>query len=231
LRIISKHSDYYDGVMRSTGFDKSLTFVRDCSEEDYSFKIPDFSTKVVGKFEYRIHFGIVGFCGEIYPFVGVTKRIPHDLRYTPEEDICYSLDELVERFPKVVSKDTRYRFSTDLSHNNFKNWFSKCVLRRSYFDRTLEDKKPEIQKIFEKDKIAYFVVECVLRDVKYIKYPILNKYSFGRIYSAYEAFQKIEMYLSNELVKPDEINVVIDNDDKIQAHGFNEFSFRKEKES
>ena len=51
-----------------------------------------------------------------------------------------------------------------------------------------------------------------------------------RVFDMHEAFQKLEIYLTNILVKPDEINIHISDELKAQAHGYNKFSFRKDKD-
>ena len=61
-----------------------------------------------------------------------------------------------------------------------------------------------------------------------IAYPVLKDFQFYKVFDAYAGFQKLEHFLTNELVKPDEINIVIPDDMKAQAHGYDKMSFRKE---
>ena len=63
-------------------------------------------------------------------------------------------------------------------------------------------------------------------------YPILKNLSFFKMFDAYTCFQKIEHFLTNEIVKPDEISpeiqASITDELKAQAHGYDKWSFRKE---
>ena len=59
--------------------------------------------------------------------------------------------------------------------------------------------------------------------------PNLLLLQFGQMMDAFEAFQKLEFFISNELVPPDMINVPPPSDElKVQSKGFNKWSFRKE---
>tara|TARA_R110000822_G_C15338795_1_gene495981 strand:+ start:38329 stop:38664 length:336 start_codon:yes stop_codon:yes gene_type:complete len=64
---------------------------------------------------------------------------------------------------------------------------------------------------------------------KVISYPSLKKLEFYKVFGAYEAFQKIEQYIANELVDRDVIDHEVSDKLKIQSHGFDEFSFRRSK--
>ena len=53
---------------------------------------------------------------------------------------------------------------------------------------------------------------------------------FWKKIDAFDAFKRLEHFLANELVPPDEIKIPEPTDAlKVQSHGFNEMSFRKEK--
>ncbi len=85
--------------------------------------------------------------------------------------------------------------------------------------------------LFEAKKLAYFAIDPTNYGVKTKEveiYPILKKYQFYKVFDTYEAFQKIEHFLTNELIKPDDMKVVIPDNLKAQSKGFDKWSFRKE---
>jgi coproporphyrinogen III oxidase len=91
-----------------------------------------------------------------------------------------------------------------------------------------EDIYPKLKEYFK--KYAYFILEFnnETRDVNIVTYPILKNYEFFKVFNPYETYQQIEMFISNLAINEDRI-VMISDKLKAETHGFDKFSFRKDK--
>lgn len=239
MRLVSKFHDYYDGVVKTTGHDKSYTFVR----EERQIELPGISTvfnKCEGvKNDYEFRCGLVGFCGEIYPFVEVVfwnrVKVPRDIH----SQFFYAYEELVKEFPGIEGKNvsnerpftyTIYNLSEDL-----KEWFHGGNVRRLWSSSITVSELSILKGLFLKERIAYFAIQCLEKRKNLEKehtveiYPPLKKFEFYKIFDSYTTFQKIEMFLTNDIVRPDKIDITIPDKMKAQSKGFNKWSFRKEK--
>ncbi len=229
MKLISKHHDYYDGLVRCTINDPTYVFVRKKEElpcEKYYLHRPD--DYEVGKYRYRLYYGLIGFCGTLYPYVNIDKSKvnPHSYARETESFYCYTMDELELIMPMGDMKNYRKSYRSFNVLSNIKSWFAQedNISYRKKKCKWIHDKLA----LFENHTMAYFSVEWM--DGKFViyKYPILKDLQFYKVFDCATAFQKIEQYLTNELVKPDKIEIEISDELKRDTHGFDEKSFKKE---
>jgi hypothetical protein len=234
--MISKIHDYYDGIARNTISDKSFTFVRDTRDIDgHHIYINDtvyFTTKTQ---EICVEYMLMGFCGEIYPFVQIDKRHidPNGIDFEP---YCfYDWDKFKNEMPidQMVNKHLSAKYFTDGSDyniNNIKQWLTTGVTGRSRGDVHDINYDNKLMGMFDEYKVAYFVFKRkgISSAPNVTLYPILKDYDFYKVFDTYTCYQTIENYLTNELVKPDEIKFQPSDELKVQSHGFDKFSFRKD---
>ena len=192
--------------------------------------------------KYRITSGIVGFCGTIYPYI---KIITHLEKYgypyhtglgEHNVDIIYDFEDL-KKYPTIYNKDvkvdvTRWNYMEFKSLESIHNWLEDGITASTYntSNSVINDKK--FTDIFKNEKCAYFnYYPDYNNDEELIIYPQLRDVMFYKVYDIHQTFQRIEWYLTNELVNPDNpyIKPVPDHI-KAQSKGFDKFSFRKEKQ-
>jgi hypothetical protein len=240
MRLISKQHDYYDSIFRHYSKD-SKVFVRNSSEITVIAKgMPSISLPEVNynHFQYRFTFGIVGFCGNLYPYIRVIEIDKDNIFYpTSIENYAYSLAD----FGKAVKGYSDHKLKYFNRIKTLYTDFYKIVedwLENSKIDRWREsfelDNCKDLTDIFTEHKVAYFNI-C-LDNFRYKDnvelYPVLADYQFFRVMDIFVTYQTLEYYLCNILVAPD--NPYIEPvGDKIKAEskGFDKFSFRKEKQS
>ena len=247
MRLVSKFHDYYDGAIRTSVSDRSFVFVRKYEElgADRVQMIRFGYNK--GKIDRMFEGGLIGFCGAIYPFVCVTdhKGRIGDLDYEATHEYFYDLDELLEIYPmdEDDSKYSKYHWFGKKKLGRLKEWFHDGTVTVWHGNHYSACNDSALKKIFTDHRIAYFgILPYGAKEAAYHRgaisvnqelvqiYPILKDVQFYRKFNPYTAFQTIEMYLTNELVKPDEINIVIPDKLKAQSKGFDKWSFRKMKE-
>jgi len=235
MRIISKIHDYYDGALRSSVSDKTYTFIRETKDFNSGVYIPSSSGVETKDSEWSISPGVIGFCGEFYPFIEVNKTPKYPCNAKTKVSFHYN----IESFNKLnldIDKYTPKYWGRYWTKKKLNRWLDKGEIEISW-PKSLFDinRDPKLKKIFEKEKVAYFVIQN-----KYINdrhsdkikqlYPTLQDYKFGKVLDSYTAFQKIEMYLTNVLVKPDEIKQeildTITDELKAHSHGYDKWSFR-----
>ncbi len=239
MRLISKIHDYYDGVVGSTSSDRTYTFVRETRQlpsidQKHGWRQ---ATMIQGHYfegnknTYEFRYGIMGFCGKLHPFIQSTEQ-SRDFLKPAIEDVFYTFDQVLQRYPNIEEFKKKRLYNDDMAAQ-MKRWLADGTIKSWHtVDEPL--KSSMLLGLFAKEKIAYFVVYgTCCRQNGYIDkvaielYPVLEKYKFFRVHDAYQTFQQIEMYLTNELVKRDEINIIIPDDLKAQSKGFDKWSFRK----
>ena len=57
--------------------------------------------------------------------------------------------------------------------------------------------------------------------------PSLKNIQFEKYHDPYTVFQNVERYIWNDMITTSDFEDNISNQDKIESHGFNEWSFRK----
>lgn len=232
MKLISKIHDYYDGVVGSTASDRTFTFNRETQELSFPIKSGFYAIPYEcydSKARYTFTNGVIGFCGKLYPYTEVQTRGISDY-YLWKTEFYYSLPDFLKDFPEEFISNLKIQGSKS-NKLQIKCWLEFGKETDCWTEYTLST-DTELSKIFELHKVAYFAVKGsgYTKDYyKIIAYPILKDYQFFRNFDVFTTFQKIEFFLTNELVKPDKIDIVIPDKLKAQSKGFDKFSFRKEK--
>lgn len=235
MRLISKYTDYYDGIIKSYYDNSGYLFVRDQRDLvipncPYFGGNDDFSYKDI---RYHIYFNLIGFCGVIYPVIKLSSYSSSMFNQLVD-DYFYSAEEFYNFIPvdklKLVNKR---RFFIQSLSDRVESWFSSGIFQRYYMSYEEIFNNPKLLNIFDSEKIAYFYYSTEDNSIRdkgktFKIYPVLSDLKFYRVYDIHECYQKLEHYLTNELTPPDEINVVISDELKAQSHGFNKYSFRKD---
>ena len=244
MRMATKIRDYYDGVIRSTMNDKSFTFVREPREIGMvDFRLPHTIDAETSKDNITIEFFIVGFCGKIYPGISAcrsSKFYGYETYIKPVTVYFYDWEEAKKFIPfdRMGSRwdGSRKLFSIGSDKAAIEAWLVHGRSGSSWYrHNTIEAKTdPKITRFFMDERVAYFKVTRESRRGRIIvdAYPILKDVGFYKVFDSYTGFQQIENFLTNELVKPDEIKQEIQesitDELKVQAHGYDKWSFRKE---
>ena len=224
MLIISKHKDYYDGVVGTMGVDKSIVFERTTNEIDNSKKIPkpfrknirwDDKSKLIQRFTYKSldekylnasHF-IIGFCGKLYLGFKMEYENPHK-RYHNDNLIEFSYD--VEKF--------KTHFKPTWSFTDF-NEFVEYVKNFDCIDIHRELNTP----------IFVYDTDIFTHKNTFIVNPILKEFNFYKVFDSFTAFQEIQMYIGGVLGVGENPTIEVSDKHKITSRGFDyKWSFRKE---
>jgi hypothetical protein len=226
MLIISKHKDYYDGVVGTTGVDKTIVFERTLKEiEDWKKFPKSFQRKsrwndnnqLIQRFSYSnnstkytdaSHF-IVGFCGKLYLGFKMIYEKPNTLFKDTIVDITYDVEEFKTHF------NQRWSFADfDEFIEYIKNY--DCI----NIHRELNT------PIFLLD--MNFLNSAYRSRERFVINPILKDYQFYKVFDTFTAFQEIQMYISGVLGVGENPVIEISDKDKITQHGFDpKWSFRK----
>ena len=204
MRIISKWKDYYDGGA-AYGIDIERIYVRTKS------LITDF----ISPTELNEGLEFLGFCGEIFLLRNYSLKIFQDWDRHPKTNILWEQDaidyKLKEDFDGILKKEKVY------------NWRKKSLL----------DYKTAVKNLnlFLKYKTPIFYyginVDEPYNPSGLIINPKLSNLNFQKFYGTIEAFQKIEQFISNELVSEFQPNLPVGGNEVLgRSKGFNEYSFR-----
>jgi hypothetical protein len=203
MRIISKFKDYYDHFASNPKLsDFNYRYVRKTTVLDVHYSDVVSDVSIEGG---RLYFGCLYFCGEPYPIVVIERNL--------KEQHIFTVEDLGEGNLYTAPFDTA------------KHWLEKGRRRFYFSQKTVKNIAP--LPIHKKLKSPCFLV----LPNKMIVDPDLKHIGFSRVLGAWEAFLKLEVFLSNELAPRDEIAYQPSDKLKIESHGFNKFSFRKEKTS
>lgn len=244
MKIITKFKDYYDGC----NYDHSI---QSGIYERHTRVIPtnnwiEMSNQLISnnKDAFSLCTGVIGFCGKIYPYVYFRDG---NLSYGEvKTQFIYSYEDfepIREMLIEREGKRNRWHWHYDLlsdkktdAENWFKGEFSEVTKSFHY----TKNKKNilNLKDIFYENRVPCFAVHSrVWTDEferkfkwKIVLNPCLKDYMFYRVFDPYTAFQEIEMFMNNQIVRPDDppIDPVPDRI-KAESHGFNKFSFRKDK--
>lgn len=232
MKLITNFHDYYDTPFQHSAVDPKHIFKREtavlqlrseCSKFIYSG-----SPYINEDYRKCLFKGCIGFCGKLYPFI-IYKPLGQD------NEIFYSTMDLQKKHPELLKNPSHKRRSFLNTSNNYDQWLDKGMIKK-WIDVYELYKDQQLLAIFEKYKTAYFLItgenwaEMTLRDRSSIVvtlYPNLKDYQFFKVFDTYHAFQAIEQYLTNNLVKPDMIEIKIPDKLKAESKGFDKWSFRK----
>lgn len=223
--------DYYDGVAGTTGIDKTIVYDREPVEVEGDKMPKQFLRKNIwrkenaspfrelGNFNLKKKYRdvceghsyfIIGFCGKLY--------------------IGWKL-YCEEIFPYMI--DTQITYDND---------YMKSILEPKSWHSHLEDNINYIQKfdaiqIFRDLNAPVFVFDgdygrTNLDDhynPKFFINPILKDYQFYKIFDSFQAFQEIQMFMGGVLGRGEKEIIEVEDKYKIAQHGFDKYSFRKDK--
>jgi hypothetical protein len=145
---------------------------------------------------------IIGFCGKIY--IG-----------------CY-LFKLND--DNVETREITY--DVDLMKSIFRNNFYKSI------DKINNILNYDFNSIFHEINAPIFIRTYKNRYInnndEFIINPILKDYEFYSVFDSFSAFQEIQMYISGVICSNENKTLKIEDKYKIEQHGFDKWSFRRE---
>ena len=248
MRVIAKTKDYYDSLMETSN-EASIVYFRFQSEllinvDDYfqkkstldfrNWKIQDFidntlSVCIDEAVGIYCSLSVVGFCGSFYPCITVRLHQPETpLRpstksfYTDNDALSHVNKVLLERKKRALEKFSDNRsirghvieefFKFDFS--KFSGLFTK--LKVPVFILNFNDE----QNITWSYSSNVCKIKCVLN-------PTLKDYDFFRKFDVNQTFQEISMYIGGVLGGSSPPMAEIEDKYRIEAHGFDKWSFRR----
>ncbi len=200
MRIISKFKDYYDSISLIGGLDSTIVYERKEIEVD-----PDDHRYLFYHDFTHYDWCNVFFCGKF--FCGVKTKGSEDEKYV------WDIDKIVD------DRDSwRYR--------NYKligvsNYGLNHTIKQDYTQINLEAQTPIIL-------ITNVGQNQSGHKFRTIFNPRLNEYNFASALDPYTAYQMLEQFVDTHFVHKRIVENISD-DVKIAKHGFDKFSFRKEK--
>lgn len=238
MRLLSKQHDYYDSIFRNYSKDSNV-FVRNSSDITVivkgmpSISLPDVNYK---SFQYSFGFGVVGFCGNLYPYIRVIEIDKANILYsTSIKNYAYSLADFGKAVKGYSDHELKYFNLMKTLYTDFykivEDWLENSKIDRWRESFELDNCK-DLTDIFTEHKVAYFNIRC--EDIRYENnvqlYPVLADYQFFRVMDIFATYQTLEYYLCNILVSPDNpYTEPVSDKIKAESKGFDKFSFRKEK--
>lgn len=228
--------DYYDGVVGTTGIDKSIVYERKIIEIDDRSQIPkpfyfDIRTKDNNirklcnvnintkqkKFQKFSPF-FIGFCGKIY--------VGWKLYSTGKSRIDY--------FRPTIN--THFTYDANVIADLIKIHDKKTNERKTVFrDLVKSVENMDLVELFRKYKTPCFVYDPDNKRTeidghnkqRFFVNPILKDYQFYKVFDAFQTLQEIQMFIGGVLGTNERETVTIADKYKIQKHGFDKWSFRK----
>jgi hypothetical protein len=241
MRIISGFHDYYDGV-RKYGVDPKLVYVRE-RRELFDVPVPPELNAILkqipshfdGVGYWPFNRGVVCFCGRVYPFVACY------------DSFCYTIDDFVEVWKRgrVMTEDVRIRTNVikrmldpaaydglprrhrakgyvNQSAVSVLSWRALLALDLSVSDdlhRRFESPVFLVSNTLGLGGRFGIVVNPVLRDLMfYWQVPVVD------------AYQRLAMYVGNNMVTQKDPNVGLTDVMRRDTAGFDNWSFKKHRD-
>lgn len=246
MRIISNFHDYYDSV-QSYGQDDDLIYIRKTksfSRDDLKkpagtvdpdiITLPYFPERYSTNSRLSKECFLVGFCGKFFRGLRITYKDYNDGFSKPDICNCYST-EAVETFLKKHYSPKQmegFYFKPQYKHMYPKNWTWNIYRDFQWFfkdENTSKDSSDSF--IFDKYNCPIFtVVESINRYDYYLNInDQLSSFTFQKVKAPFDAFQELQVYLSN-IARPNKPIPELCNNDKVLNAGFDlKSSFRKDK--
>jgi hypothetical protein len=236
MLILSKKSnkDYYDGVVGSTGIDKTIVYNREIIEvedkdmpknfkrRNWSFKFRENPFHELSYHRLKKEYSdvcdehayfIIGFCGKLY--------------------IGWKLYRIINIYDEIETKI------------NYDNNYMKHILEPRSFHGNIDDSIRYIQEydalhLFRELNTPVFVYDSDYDRHKVDKYvhnnhnpkfiinPLLKDYEFYKVFDTFQTFQEISMFMGGVLGSGEIEIIEVADKYKITQHGFDKWSFRKE---
>ena len=241
MLIISKKKDFYDGVVGTMGVDKTIIYNRDTIELEnrdipktfkgkdsfwglkyretpfHELSYVDIKKECKHVCDEHAHF-IIGFCGKLYIGWKLYREID-TITHAISTEITYDTE-----FMQTILEEKNWHTNLDdsikyiLSYNAlpiFRELKVPVFVYDGDFDRTTFDKK---RYGFNSFKPMFFIN------------PLLKNYEFYKVFDTFQAFQEISMFMGGVLGAGEKEITVVADKYKITQHGFDKYSFRKDKE-
>jgi len=225
MLIRSKFIDYYDNGAIN-GIDTTRLYLRETREEKFEL--------IYKEFLPENNLQIIGFCGKLYVLLNYSQspvskenlRDPKEYVLWGEDILKYSFIE--ERYTLTYTLKKVERSSVECQGKYSKDQKKRSLVNLTNFLTSIVENK-ELKSLFLKYKTPVF--QYALKSKEVIISPKLSDYAFFRIKTTTEAFQEIEMYLSNVLTNTESAEMPVGSDlDILKSKGFDpKLSFRKEK--
>ena len=243
MRIISKFHDYYDVLNDGSDIDRvwkreTSSFLPDLNDPFYKtdnwennlrhlmdeVSVPKFGAVFLQGLlrrgdtdDYRR--SLLLFCGEFHPFVRLPERVCWDfdsfaqavkLKERPycKRSWCFAQKEVYAKVEAMFTQETILpRFRT-------LNLRLRCPIV------LMDMQEPPLGPVREYELDRHFV--------RFTLNPRLAELGFECVIPPFDAYQKLEGYLFNELAEQDDPHVDISDDIRRDSHGFDKYSFRTE---
>lgn len=228
MRIISKWKDFYDNAA-SYGVDVEKVYVRDTRDTniDVSGDWRQSSIKM-DKFD------LIGFCGEIYPFLNGSST--YDAPDVRKERILYGHDavkfERNHKYPTPTHPQNKEPFFVEDENYNSKWKFDDPQL---YYDKLVNNEV--LKQIFHQYKVPVFYIRRNAArkqsknkwTIEVVLNPNLQDLCFFKVKDSVQAFAEIHQYLDVIQSQDTQVDVPVGGNDVVgRSKGFDETSFRKE---
>lgn len=235
MRIISSFKDYYDSV-QIYGVDKTKTYVREtevCDIKsmeyiavsnhinkiaDNKYYINQLHSSCNSKYKtdphvFKYNQIFIFFCGKIFNIVIYNvfdnMTILKNIDELNDVIINYGNRELLNKWQKI---------------KNYAFYFTSMKDEYTKFFNIKENKQTET--LFTALNSPCFCLDVLSNTV--IINPMLKKFEFYTIMDSFTTYQNITMYMDNFLIGPPKNLTEVSDKIKIDKHGYDKWSFRKE---
>ena len=249
MRIFSKFHDYYDKAL-GYGIDPAVTYERKEEEitelikkqygmidkiEKVHADVFDFRIEKINSPELKIEAKtIVLFCGRIYLCI----KIGYKVKDYPLEKYVTEFIYTFDAFEKAITLHSKINLEHGITTGLFDGTKSKLVTIARRF-KMLFEKQGIVSDIvtelhFELDApiivIDYDLIYAYSKKIKAYKNRCLKNMDFYKIVDPFTAFQELSMFIGGVMGGKSPIMIEVADKDRIAKHGFDKFSFRKEKQ-
>lgn len=179
----------------------------------------------------------IAFCGNIYRGLFISNK--HQMlgidRLPLPAVCCYSMDHLLETLDtfKIEEKCLyRPRFFVPTDRKALQSWFEPQHLTDLY-EWSVENKLPivawsDTYQVWKGDYVQHLPGHSFLHQTQLVTNPCLKDFQFYRVKDAFTVYQELDMFISGVLGHPGVPLIEITDKDRIQQHGFDKWSFRKQ---
>ena len=231
MLIISKFRDYYDSIQM---YGSCSTIMWERKTETKHIKIDKPHDNILHNASSGIEYNrntlcllpiLIGFCGNIYPAIDIT--------ITPTNNNIYSTIVYNEmEYQQVVNAfKEHFKYKRNSSYIFHQTRNDKSMIR-NYFNTQFN----EYKYLFTKFKVPIFKMlieyDQRIHNLAHYKLEIncnLQNNKFVKIKDPFTTYQDIEMFLNNDLANDEVEMVEISNESQNQKHGYDKWSFRKQK--
>ena len=221
MRIISSYHDYYDCIQKEVYCPEPL-FVRNKTEIEYDYRTFPFDKELNLYIRHiKTINRIIYFCGKVYTCIKICEIDDNNIEL--HSKYCYSNQDavkFVENLDKSITKNLykkqrHWPYFGQSGIDAIKKYFENFKSKEDYI-------KKAFKQINQPIAVSYSSNKIVIND-------ILKNIDFQRIIPPQQAFQEIQMWLSNIAV-PQKPIPLLSNNDMILSKGFDaKHSFRKGK--